>query len=569
MPYPLPEDWMANEYGQTAFDPVAAENATFQTAAPEAVNLGREWTGVDPSSSNPATPYELAAPGQGPLAGPDAPTGKPPVNRGPAPAQLPAQAAPQFGGYYMPPPEERIAIQNELQRTGAIPNDARGLDMLASMAKQGQAYDQSLPGREAALMRQQYAGQAGQVGLEQQGLGIQDQQAQAQAAIQAQRQKSLEIMQAEDQERRASAQRAMAGAQQKYSEASDNLAKTEVDPDRWWNEKSTGTKVLLAISAALGAFGSGLTGAPNMAAQMIQSAIDRDMEAQKAGIANREKGLEAQQGLMARMREFYQTDDDAANAAKAFVLQRTAMQVEQLGSEAASDEARLQSQKLSAALLDQGKQLELGLQLTAAQRAEQEQQARLQAQAGAAQAQAQRQRQAELLDYAEWDDKARERAVPSFGLMAPTAADATKIKDSAVLAQQITGTTDEMQRLIDSGASTYGSQQSAEYDAKRGIIMAAVNVMLGQGAISKDDATRVEMSIPEAKTLGRNANAKAALQQTGNYVNGMVRSNLIQRGAVPYERVQMLDAKGNPKNMYREMQAKPQEDVSGDLKPVQ
>jgi hypothetical protein len=58
----------------------------------------------------------------------------------------------------------------------------------------------------------------------------------------------------------------------------------KLDPNRVWKNASTGNKVLAAISVALSGIGSGLSGQPNMAMSVINKAIERDMESQRAEI---------------------------------------------------------------------------------------------------------------------------------------------------------------------------------------------------------------------------------------------------------------------------------------------
>lgn len=57
-----------------------------------------------------------------------------------------------------------------------------------------------------------------------------------------------------------------------------------VNPNRVWQNASTGSKVSAAIGLILGGLGQGLTGGPNQALQVIQNSIDRDIDAQKANL---------------------------------------------------------------------------------------------------------------------------------------------------------------------------------------------------------------------------------------------------------------------------------------------
>lgn len=73
----------------------------------------------------------------------------------------------------------------------------------------------------------------------------------------------------------------------------DDLSKDQdelsaIDPNRFWNSKSTGSKILGAIAVGLGAFGAAMTkSGSNDALKMIMQAIDDDINAQK--VSNEQK----------------------------------------------------------------------------------------------------------------------------------------------------------------------------------------------------------------------------------------------------------------------------------------
>jgi len=62
----------------------------------------------------------------------------------------------------------------------------------------------------------------------------------------------------------------------------------KIDPSRIWANASTGNKVLAGIGILLSGIGSGLTGQPNLAMQVIDKTIDRDIDAQKAELGKKE-----------------------------------------------------------------------------------------------------------------------------------------------------------------------------------------------------------------------------------------------------------------------------------------
>lgn len=78
---------------------------------------------------------------------------------------------------------------------------------------------------------------------------------------------------------------------QKLQQESDNLFNqvrdSKVDPNHFWQDKSTGAKISAALGLFFGGIGAGITGQPNIAAQFLQKSIDRDIDAQKADQSNK------------------------------------------------------------------------------------------------------------------------------------------------------------------------------------------------------------------------------------------------------------------------------------------
>lgn len=87
----------------------------------------------------------------------------------------------------------------------------------------------------------------------------------------------------------------------------------KVNPNRYWEEKSTGSK----IAAAIGLFFSGLGGNGEAALQTIDRAIQRDIQAQQANINSKRQGLTAQaQGQLNLMNMFREKGQDEYNQIK-------------------------------------------------------------------------------------------------------------------------------------------------------------------------------------------------------------------------------------------------------------
>lgn len=61
----------------------------------------------------------------------------------------------------------------------------------------------------------------------------------------------------------------------------------KLNPNRYWQEMNTGSKILAGIGLALGGLGGAGTGGKNYAADVVNGAITRDLEAQKSDLANK------------------------------------------------------------------------------------------------------------------------------------------------------------------------------------------------------------------------------------------------------------------------------------------
>lgn len=60
----------------------------------------------------------------------------------------------------------------------------------------------------------------------------------------------------------------------------------KIDPNRYWNSKSTGGKIAASIGLLFGGIGAGLTKQPNAALEIMQNAIKQDIEAQMTDKSN-------------------------------------------------------------------------------------------------------------------------------------------------------------------------------------------------------------------------------------------------------------------------------------------
>jgi len=100
------------------------------------------------------------------------------------------------------------------------------------------------------------------------------------------------------------------------------LSASKADPSRFWESRDLGQKAAIAIGLALGTFGSVISGgkAPNHAFDILERAIDRDIEAQRQDIQRLGMQANLQQNLIAQSRAVVQDQQAEYTATKAMML---------------------------------------------------------------------------------------------------------------------------------------------------------------------------------------------------------------------------------------------------------
>jgi hypothetical protein len=99
----------------------------------------------------------------------------------------------------------------------------------------------------------------------------------------------------------------------KLSEANDRFANMKIDPGKFWADRTTGDKVMIAIGSVLGAFGAGYD---NKAVGILQNAIERDISAQKANVEIASTSLQKKDSLYKNMLSIFDDEREAEKAAR-------------------------------------------------------------------------------------------------------------------------------------------------------------------------------------------------------------------------------------------------------------
>lgn len=137
-------------------------------------------------------------------------------------------------------------------------------------------------------------------------------------------------------------------AQLNFDDIANRARSMTVDPDR----RSGGDRITGAIASLLGGIGSGITGGPNHAVQIIQHAIDRDVEAQRSNVANAQHGAETARTAYQLARDQGASEREAEAVHMGFEYRRAADEMERLaaltGSQEAMDAATITAEQLRA-----------------------------------------------------------------------------------------------------------------------------------------------------------------------------------------------------------------------------
>lgn len=84
--------------------------------------------------------------------------------------------------------------------------------------------------------------------------------------------------------------RKKAAADAQLDQAREEWQNTKIDPDRYWDNQGPG-QLAAGLGIILGGLASGMKGGPNVALQMIQRNIDRDINAQKEDINKKKNAM--------------------------------------------------------------------------------------------------------------------------------------------------------------------------------------------------------------------------------------------------------------------------------------
>ena len=114
----------------------------------------------------------------------------------------------------------------------------------------------------------------------------------------------------------------------------------------YWSTKTTGQRVLIALSQAMGAFGAALAKTPNWAMDMIQSEIQQDIQRQKARLELAKDRVEGRKNILATLQQKYQLGEEREAVAESIMWKGVQAQLASLQHGAQGAEAKGKAQEL-------------------------------------------------------------------------------------------------------------------------------------------------------------------------------------------------------------------------------
>jgi hypothetical protein len=155
--------------------------------------------------------------------------------------------------------------------------------------------------------------------------------------------KDLQIKQKEDAIREQELSKFRQEQQAKITKMNEEaIAASQIDPNRFWNSRSSSQKVLAYIGLLLGGSAS---------AQILDKAIDQDIEAQKSNFNIKQQGVANTMNLYKQNLEAFQDERSASLATKQTMLGIADMKIKQLAAQTQSNQvkqnAMIESAKLN------------------------------------------------------------------------------------------------------------------------------------------------------------------------------------------------------------------------------
>lgn len=201
-------------------------------------------------------------------------------------------------------------------------------------------FDETLPGLQEQGARNQMRGYESHARGAMQSHGIRESgYADQQGVVEDLRGRLDRVAERREQNKRAFDQK-WARENSEFKAAQNELQTARIDPNRMWGSTSGLGKAATILAAAVSGYLSSKTGQKNVALEMLQKSIDRDIDAQKATLNSKHRAISGKQSQLGMLRQKLGDDQAANDALRDHHLRSAQQQLQGLSAGAASEQER-------------------------------------------------------------------------------------------------------------------------------------------------------------------------------------------------------------------------------------
>lgn len=297
---------------------------------------------------------------------------------------------------------------------------------------------------------------------------------------------------------------------------SENLQKSymsgKIDPNRVWSNMSTGNRILAGISVLLGGLGQGLSGSKtNPAWDVLNDAIDRDIDAQKANLGKTSSLLSFNMQKLGNL-------NAALAATRVNLIDLTQAQINKTAAKLGSKTAIAQAQ-ISNELLNQEK-----AKLMQSIAAQQQVQGIIQAPGGIPKEQVLRLPEEQRKTLVMMDNGNYYQAINEKG--------ADAVSKAQELLTPVQNVFNQAKEFMDTEGRMFpGESAKGKADVLQGQMMLAVKNLENLGILSKDDMDLVNKMIPQLSDLTFRGKDKEKINTLINFVDN--KKNMFYQKYIP------------------------------------
>lgn len=299
----------------------------------------------------------------------------------------------------------------------------------------------------------------------------------------------------------------------------DEYGKLSIDNDRFWATRSTGQKVMAGIGILLG----GLGGGENQALKIIDNAISRDIESQKANVGIKGQAISQEKGLLSELRLRLGDQRSAEDAARSIYANNVQLKLKAIA-------AKYQSPEIAAKVDMAVQQLE---QVKVNATAEAVKNAQIETVRSKLNETSDKTDQIISMLPAEEQKTYRERRVtgPGFSGFAKTTERAKVLQDAASSAQNAMSTIDDILKIGQtSGRELMPTEASATANMLANMLKGQIKTeVVGPGAVSETEWAILN-SIVANPTNIKQINAQALLMKLKAIVSRNIQNKARNEG---------------------------------------